>query len=424
MNILIGKLGRAIYFDKSSWSSIGGDIDAPTFYIKLASEFPEHTFIMGSATDYKKLKNKDHIPKNIFFLYDIERKNYVSKSSDPDSSTLYNVLVDGLKKYNIELHAGIIFSGPVGCVNVPKSTNLMKPEPGQEDDYAKCLLMNVNYSAPMIHCLNQTNIPWVSIDCDPRYVPLVARDLVNTQKAGCSQINLDVEKSRSKEFGNQRIRAIDHYKVKYVGIEAIHFVGKQKPNFEELLKKKDVKTTIVLNQGLNNAPDRGPELMKYIRDDMTIDVYGKWNEEYFGKDPRFKGPKPFAELVDTLNRTKYTICIPIDKDWATAKYWEMAYHGILPFLHPRYDTQKNLPVPEFLRLKNEKEFVEKIEILENDRKLYLKILAEVYKSISDSKFYQGTWIVDNVWSTLTDFVPVNNNSYQIPKEDNGLEDFF
>ena len=146
---------------------------------------------------------------------------------------------------------------------------------------------------------------------------------------------------------------------------------------------------VVLNEGLNNVPSRYPMLKQYVLDHVEdVDVYGKWVHEEALKDPRFKGPKPFSELQKMLPKVKYTFCIPIQKGWVTAKFWEMAHYGIIPFLHPDYDKQDNLKVPDILRVKNSKDLYEKIEFLENNPDEYDKLRAEIDAMIKDD-YYTG-----------------------------------
>jgi predicted CoA-binding protein len=92
-----------------------------------------------------------------------------------------------------------------------------------------------------------------------------------------------------------------------------------------------------------------------------------------------------------LPRVKYTFCIPIKKGWVTAKFWEMAHYGIIPFLHPTYDEQKHLDVPAFLRVKDSKELFDKIKFLEENTEAYDQLRDAIDKALLD-EYYDGTYM--------------------------------
>ena len=58
MNILIGKFGRSIFFDKKSWSIYAGDDEAPILYTELAKRYPQHTFYLIGKSDIYKIKRR------------------------------------------------------------------------------------------------------------------------------------------------------------------------------------------------------------------------------------------------------------------------------------------------------------------------------------------------------------------------------
>ena len=165
--------------------------------------------------------------------------------------------------------------------------------------------------------------------------------------------------------------------------------------------EKSIKFMIVCNEG---RPSRYPDLKKYILDNVQdVDIYGKWEEETIGADKRFKGPKKFNDLQEMLPRVKYTFCIPIKKGWVTAKFWEMAHYGIIPFLHPTYDEQNNLKCPEFLRVKDAKDLFKKIEFLENNPEAY-DILRKNLDSMLKDEYYDGSYLNNLTMKTLREII--------------------
>ena len=67
MNIGFFKLGRSILFNKSKWSTIGGDNEAPILISKIAELNPKDNFYLLGASDLNK--NLSIVPKNIKSLY-------------------------------------------------------------------------------------------------------------------------------------------------------------------------------------------------------------------------------------------------------------------------------------------------------------------------------------------------------------------
>ena len=154
---------------------------------------------------------------------------------------------------------------------------------------------------------------------------------------------------------------------------------------------------IVCNEG---KPSRYPDLKKYILDHVEdVDIYGQWNSDTIGDDKRFKGPKKFNELMQMLPRVKYTFCIPIKKGWVTAKVWEMAHYGIIPFLHPTYDEQDNLKVPEFIRVKDSQDLFNKIKFLEEKPKAYQE-LRDLLDNLLKDEYYDGSYLNNKIMEEL------------------------
>mgnify|MGYP002152627705 CR=1 FL=1 len=61
--------------------------------------------------------------------------------------------------------------------------------------------------------------------------------------------------------------------------------------------------------------------------------------------------------------------IPISHGWLSPKFYEMILHGIIPFIHPNYDTDCNLDVHSYLRLEKPGDLYERIKYLENNESL-------------------------------------------------------
>ena len=129
----------------------------------------------------------------------------------------------------------------------------------------------------------------------------------------------------------------------------------------------------------------------------------------------FKGPKKFEDLQKMLSDIKYTFIIPIEKGWTTAKYCEMLHYGIIPFMHPYYDSQRNLGDLKFLRVNNSEELYERIEYLENNPEKRIELLNKLRKKLLKPEYYNGKHL-NNL---------IMNNLYKLSnKKYNSLDDVY
>jgi len=384
MNIGIGKFGKSILFDSKKWGAIGGDLDAPVLISLMATRNPQNKYYLLGHSDYSRLKPE---LKNAVTPHDNIIDCWVGHKGEPYT----NVLLEWFKSHNIKLDIAILHCGPTGNSNIP---DLIKSIKG--DRVTKTLFCFRKYAGPIVHLLNTTNLPYFTISVDSRYTPFRARDLFNHPKFSMSQINGYNQKKYKhiKSYDDHTIELVgyDHY---YSGIETLFLTMKKKPTWEEFSKPKDKGFVVVLNEGGNGAWCRGPLLKQYVLDSFPdVEVYGQWST-LWNLDKRFKGPKKFMDLEDTLKGTKYTFIIPIAKDWVTAKFWEMIHYGIIPFFHPTYDTQKNIKCPDFIRVKDPQDLVDKIKFLDSHKDDYFALLAELYNMLEE-KYYDGNFISESI----------------------------
>lgn len=378
MNIAIGKFGGTITFDSNKWkSAIGGNRDAPLLYTLLANRHPNDTFYMIGKSDLRNIKPERkkelNIPKNIIDCFEGFKGN--NKKPRLKEHTVY--AFNKLKEKNIKLDYGILFLGPVSSASIEHF--LTKPS-GEYYIPWECFEM---YVSNIVYILNKTNIPYCTITTDSRYTPFKEEDLVRRAEFTLSQYNI-LSHERHIKSETDFTRVYTDVNVTYNNMEKIYFLNRKKHDITKY--NKDIDITIILNQGLNKALDRGPLLKEYIKDN-NISIYGKWKKEYY-EDNRFKGPKPFNELHDILEKTKYTLIIPINKGWVTSKFWEMIDYGIIPFLHPYYDLQHHIKCPEFLRINSPEEFYKKINMLNNNPDKYEILLSHLQDMLLD-EYYNG-----------------------------------
>jgi hypothetical protein len=411
VNIAIAKIGKAILFNPDSWGARGGDMDAPVFYENLFHRNPQHKFYIVGGSDFSRLSssaaNRVNKMGNVIDVWkDLPtfRKSFVG-----DERMSHIAFMDEWAvKSGIKIDAGLIFTGPAGTSNVFGKTRLMK----DEANLSTPLEMLCKYAGPIHSYLNLTKIPYVAVVTDPRYFPGQGKDLFHMPAVALSQYDETIRYTTRKEYDDCE-KVIHKVPAKYSGIETTFLIGRKKGealnvesgSLDDFFSdssaqsqiQKDVNFMIVCNEG---RPSRYPELKKYILDNVKdVDIYGHWEESTIGNDPRFKGAKPFSELQKMLPHVKYTFCIPIKKGWVTAKFWEMAHYGIIPFLHPTYDEQNHLHAPEFLKVTDSKDLFKKIAFLEKNPKAY-DTLRQTLDSLLLDKYYSGEFCNDVAISAL------------------------
>lgn len=393
MNIVIGKLGRSISSNSNKWSATGGDNEPFIIFDSLARSFPEHTFYMIGKSDFFRNKYYNR-PSNIINLWDsFKSKSYKHlpilegyKEQEKDEHKYIEKKIEELKSSNIKLDFGIIMAGPVSSINF--SDKGLKKTDGS-NEFAKTINIVKFYVSSLYEFLNETKTPWVCLGPDPRYFNF-GKDLFNPPKKIISQYNGKTTYKRFVSFKDQSLVEVT-IPIEYKGFEKTFLIGRKKP----VQIKKTKRMTIVLNEGGNKGLLRGPMLKEFILDHFEdVDVFGKWSDEWM-KDPRFKGPKMFNDLQPFLYNAKYTFIIPIQKGWTTAKIWEMIYYGIIPFMHPYYDSQRNLDVPEILRVSNPQELKERIDFLENNPDEYEYLLSSLYNLIEEEDL-DGSNLLNNI----------------------------
>lgn len=428
LNIAIGKFGKSILFDSSKWGAIGGDLDAPLFYENLFHKNPNINFWLLGVSDFSripaKLRNRINKHGNVFDMHEhvrdyIKNPSVVAKWTDlykdMHTDTLKNyvtagatyeyissVIIDKIPKMDL----GIFFSGPDASASIPFKVAKSK----EPDKMATPLQVLIRYCAGMIEFINKTNMPYIVLATDPRYYPSRSNDLLVVPKKVISQFNCTVDHNHYTSYSDVR-KVHNKVAMSYNGLETIFLLGRNNTQESTSLTgffDDDSSTrssfNIVLNEG---RPSRYDSLEKYILSNIDdVAIYGKWTHPATKHDIRFKGPKHINELDEILRHTKYTFIIPIKRGWVTAKFWEMLYFGIIPFMHPEYDTQNNLDVPEFIRIKSPTDLREKIQKLESDPIFYEELKSQLMSKMTPDLF-DGTYLNDVTLRAIDDIVKDN-----------------
>lgn len=394
MNIFYGKIGRAILFDQNKWSGIGGDNEAPILLLKMAQMHPEDKFYIIQCSDFSKWAGSIKYP-NIIPLMDGFDVTY-------DDHTY---LINKIRRLGIKPDYCVMYNGITSTNNIK---GIYYKNRNKEMAYTKTLQFSDRYCANIVWTLNQLpDLRWLLLVPDPRYIPLQAVDISNKPQIALSQYN-GTFRWRYREYET----AINHdseCSLIYAGTENAWFLNKKRPPKELYMKKPRSKMiNMVLNQGANSSGgmDRLPILREWVLDNFQdqpgeIAVYGRWPDECFS-DSRFKGEMRIEKLSKLLFDTRYTLVVPVDANWVTAKFAEMSYYGIIPFMHPTYDTQKNIKCPEFLRVSTPQEFKKKVLFLEEHPEAREKLLAELWELYGDDVYSGKALIEEQIYKYIND----------------------
>lgn len=411
MNIAFGKFGKSIAFNDKKWGLHGGDA-APVILISaLAKANPDATFYLLGRSDYKTIDHARRLElfpnQNVINVWD-KVQNY--------SLTDYKFVAEWLVENNVKIDGGIYISGPTGSISIPDNFIRIDKKGAAEKLVAKTMMFSERYAGPMIYATNENDFPFITLCEDPRYYPLLTRDMFRRPAVTLGQYNdPDKEVKHHTDYTDQTL-AWTKVPVKYSYVETIFAMGETPYDAEELFKKKNKLMNLYLNQGLGaGGMDRGPVVKSWVLDQFPgedIMIHGKWQDEWAERD-EFTA-KGMSELVDEMEATKYTLIIPIKKGWVTSKFWKMLHFGILPFMHPTYDTQKSIPVDPFLRVEDEADFRKKINYLESHPDKYKELYDSTMKLFREN-FYSGKSLITEVFNSLYESMDLPRD-YVFPSE--------
>lgn len=382
-NIAYGKFGKSIKFKRSNWKDGAGNNEPATFLSVLANSNPDDTFYIIGKSD---LSRCDEEQKKYWFEHDNVIDVWEDFDNKKDDRVKY--VYNKLKEDNVHIDYAIMNGGIVASINLPETFyKLDRKTRENTGEYAKPLMMFVNYAAPIIYYLNATNIKWINFHADARQHPLATKDLFNRPVITLGTKNITKEISRYTDYGNQDEFRVED-KMIYGKSELLCLADK-----EYLHKPKPAKGPRKYKVGMffhkYKDKKRIENILEYVDQfgDDEIVMFGKWPEEMEERPEVFKGPKTFDEIQEVLPQIKYTLCYPIEKGDISAKWVESVRAGILPFLDQNYDPEKLLNeyygFPKQLYVDSPEDMKNKIEKLENNEEAYNKVYDYLSTLISN-----------------------------------------
>ena len=428
MNIAYSKNGKSIKFMPKNFTPTGGDTDAGQLLALLANANPDIDFYIIGRSEFSRTP-KDEIDRifdhdNVIDCYaGVESCNFpaMRDQSVAEGRGGYIVdqpfdtcIVDKLKDIKIDAH--IMMCGNIASVTVPNRVMSIR----EPDQIASVADMARGYSGP-INLWGNANmqVPVIEICTDPRYTSAQARDMIFSPKISLSQYDDTYERKHIVKYGAPETTVTEVPRI-YAQTEKI-FVYRRPAKAPDL-KKKTESFAIVLNEG---DPSRYNMLNEWVLKQVKdVDIYGEWKHQATQEDSRFKGPMKLEDLHRRLDSVRSSFIIPIAPGWVTAKYIELIYSGVVPFLHPTYDEQNHLDMPAFLRPKTPTELMQRVEMLKDDG-IYLKTITALQKKYLTPDLYDGSTLNKIVMEHVeSGYKPLSNVSKSKEAAGDSLEEFF
>lgn len=414
MNIVIGKIGKAIKFKNLQINT--GDDSSMILFSTMARMLPEHNFYFCGPNDLPKLSEAEY---NYIFPNKNVHSMYVKYDLlDPNDKDLigWDSLVENARNMNIKFDFALLFTGYVGyhCLNM-----CCKRPDGK---YYTPLNAFKRYCGPYVHLINSLNIPLYTIAEDPRYITInteelfVRERLVLTQMVDCT---VPVAQKYITSYEDHTHIEKTPIPCTYAGVEKIFLMGidknwRDKIDIERKINNtKNPKCIVIsnghgtsgLNSGAVQKDGRLPGYLEYIvnglKDTEYADthVYGLWSEETLKKYPYTFQDKKMIDLADEIADAKYSLVYSIVPNFITIKPYEMIIQGLVPFIHPDYDKNRILELPEYLYVNSPEEFASKMAELDANPDMYRKLIQECFDCIKP-EYLDGSYLVNNIMSKI------------------------
>lgn len=388
-NILIGKIGKSIKF-KNLDIRTGGDA-VMIFYSSIARMNPEYNFYWVGPNQMNKLTDAEYdyiFPNgNVHSAY---ASDYEVEGKHP-----FDPILQYFKDNDIKIDFALLMSGMCSQVNVP---NFMKSD--KTGEYVKILNAFKNYVGPYIYTLNQTGVPFYLISEDARYITTNAADLYNRERIIFTQTNGEFEPVEHIKSETDWSKTTEPLKCIYGYVERIFMMGldknwKENIDIERKVNSKGNHLIVIQNgcgqKDINRANGgksaRLPQVKKYAIDNLLnteysdTKIYGVWDDKTYEQYPQIQDKK-LVDLEDEVADARYSLVYSIMPGFVTVKAWEMIIKGLVPFIHPDYDKDRLLGLPEYCYLKDEQDLLNKMRELDADEQKYRALLEELFACIS------------------------------------------
>lgn len=406
-NIVIGRTGLTIKF---TGIKIGTQTACDTdmmVYSMLSQMNPDFNFYFIGPTDLHKLTEEEY--NEIFPYHNV----FSAWTNDIRKSKDFSKIIKYFEDNNIKIDFALINTGGSSQACIPDFY------PKKDGSKRSLLLSQLYYMAPYVYTLNKLGCPVYCMADDARNVLLNFRDLYNRERKVFTQANYKLKTITHITSETDFTLKTDLIDCIYAHIERIDLIGmpdnwKDRIDINRKLKSNKENHLLVISHGngckkinsnltIKNLRFQGYK--EYIIDNFkdTIynksKIYGKWTEDIYEQYPNNFEDKPMIELNDILKDARYSLVYSQIPNFVTVKPWEMIANGIIPFIHPDYDPEHILELPEYVYLKNPDDLKNKIIELDNDDKLYLNILNKCLDCITKED-RDGTYINNFIMTNI------------------------
>lgn len=406
-NIVIGRTGLTIKF---KGIKIGTQTACDTdmmVYSMLSQMNPDFNFYFIGPTDLHKLTEEEY--NEIFPYHNV----FSAWTNDIRKSKDFSKIIKYFENNNIKIDFALINTGGSSQACVPDFY------PKKDGSKRSLLLSQLYYMAPYVYTLNKLGCPVYCMADDARNVLLNFRDLYNRERKVFTQANYKLKTITHITSETDFTLKTDLIDCIYAHIERIDLIGmpdnwKDRIDINRKLKSNKENHLLVISHGngckkinsnltIKNLRFQGYK--EYIIDNFkdTIynksKIYGKWTNDIYEQYPNNFEDKPMIELNDILKDARYSLVYSQIPNFVTVKPWEMIANGIIPFIHPDYDPEHILGLPEYVYLKNPDDLKNKIIELDNDDKLYLNILNKCLDCITKED-RDGTYINNFIMTNI------------------------
>lgn len=406
-NIVIGRTGLTIKF---KGIKIGTQTACDTdmmVYSMLSQMNPDFNFYFIGPTDLYKLTEEEY--NEIFPYHNV----FSAWTNDLRKSKDFSKIIKYFEDNNIKIDFALINTGGSSQVCLPDFY------PKKDGSKRSLLLSQLYYMAPYVYTLNKLGCPVYCMADDARNVLLNFRDLYNRERKVFTQANYKLKTITHITSETDFTLKTDLIDCIYAHIERIDLIGmpdnwKDRIDINRKLKSNKENHLLVISHGngckkinsnltIKNLRFQGYK--EYIIDNFkdTIynksKIYGKWTDDIYEQYPNNFEDKPMIELNDILKDARYSLVYSQIPNFVTVKPWEMIANGIIPFIHPDYDPEHILGLPEYVYIKNPDDLKNKIIELDNDDKLYLNILNKCLDCITKED-RDGTYINNFIMTNI------------------------
>ena len=421
-NILIGRIGLSINFKALSDGKSNPRFSEIVYlYVVLALYNPEFNFYLIGPNDLDKLTEEEY--NKIFPNHNVK--------SAWDRVKVKKCNYDSVLQYFNDNDINIDFA----LIETCGSNSYCIPNfvPKKDGTPRHPLEVHKNYMGVYIYVLNHIGCPVYAISDDVRNILLNFSDLYNRERLVFTQANLELETIDHIQSETDFSLSKDTIKCLYSHVERVTLIGlddnwKEKINIDKKLNSDISKHLLVISNGyatkkINSnvtiKDGRLPGYKEYIIDNFkgtpyeNSKIYGKWSDEIYEKYPNNMDPTfPFTLLTDNINEARYSLVYSQLKNFVTIKPWEMIILGLIPFIHPDYDENRLLGLPEYVYLKDAQDLKNKIIELDSNNDLYLNILNQCFDCIKKDDI-DGSFINNFIFTNIAkdmnfDYEPKNN----------------